>query len=90
MDQALMEPSARAAASHATAGDRRRSQAGQYLHKGLSENGHVVDLAHDGIEGRRLATGGDYDLVLLDVMLPAWTASACWRDARRRAARRRC
>jgi two-component system copper resistance phosphate regulon response regulator CusR len=42
----------------------------QSLHKGLSENGHVVDVAHDGIEGRRLATGGDYDLVLLDVMLP--------------------
>lgn len=42
----------------------------QYLHKGLSENGHVVDLAHDGIEGRRLALGGDYDLVLLDLMLP--------------------
>jgi two-component system copper resistance phosphate regulon response regulator CusR len=42
----------------------------QYLHKGLSENGHVVDLAHDGIEGRRLAAGGDYDLVLLDLMLP--------------------
>ena len=42
----------------------------QYLHKGLSENGHVVDLAHDGIEGRRLAIGGEYDLVLLDLMLP--------------------
>lgn len=42
----------------------------QYLHKGLSEHGHVVDLAHDGIEGRRLALGGEYDLVLLDVMLP--------------------
>jgi len=42
----------------------------QYLHKGLSENGHVVDVAHDGIEGRRLATGGDYDLLLLDLMLP--------------------
>lgn len=42
----------------------------QYLRKGLSENGHVVDLAHDGIEGRRLALGGDYDLVLLDIMLP--------------------
>ena len=41
-----------------------------YLHKGLSENGHVVDVARDGIEGRRLATGGDYDLVLLDLMLP--------------------
>ncbi|MFN7726573.1 MAG: heavy metal response regulator transcription factor [Rubrivivax sp.] len=42
----------------------------QYLHKGLCEHGHVVDLAHDGIEGRRLATAGEYDLVLLDVMLP--------------------
>jgi two-component system copper resistance phosphate regulon response regulator CusR len=42
----------------------------QYLHKGLSENGHVVDVAHDGIEGRHLATGGDYNLVRLDLMLP--------------------
>ena len=42
----------------------------QYLHKGRTENGHVVDVAPDGIEGRRLATGGEYDLVLLDVMLP--------------------
>jgi two-component system copper resistance phosphate regulon response regulator CusR len=42
----------------------------QYLHRGLTENGHVVDVAHDGIEGRRLATGGEYDLVLLDLMLP--------------------
>jgi two-component system copper resistance phosphate regulon response regulator CusR len=29
-----------------------------------------VDVANDGIEGRRLATGGEYDLVLLDLMLP--------------------
>ncbi len=42
----------------------------QYLHKGLSESGHVVDVARDGIDGRRLATGGEYDLVLLDLMLP--------------------
>ncbi len=42
----------------------------QYLHKGLSENGHVVDAVHDGIEGRRMALGGEYDLVLLDLMLP--------------------
>jgi len=41
-----------------------------YLSKGLSEHGHVVDVASDGVEGRHLATGGDYDLVLLDVMLP--------------------
>ena len=41
-----------------------------YLHKGLSENGYVVDVARDGIEGRRLACDGEYDLVLLDLMLP--------------------
>jgi two-component system copper resistance phosphate regulon response regulator CusR len=41
-----------------------------YLHRGLSENGYVVDVARDGIEGRRLAVGGEYDLLLLDIMLP--------------------
>ncbi len=41
-----------------------------YLHKGLSENGYVVDVARNGIEGRNLATDGDYQLVLLDIMLP--------------------
>ena len=41
-----------------------------YLHRGLSENGYVVDVARDGIEGRRLATQGEYDLLLLDIMLP--------------------
>jgi two-component system, OmpR family, copper resistance phosphate regulon response regulator CusR len=43
---------------------------GDYLQKGLSENGYVVDVARNGIEGRHLATEGDYQLVLLDVMLP--------------------
>jgi two-component system copper resistance phosphate regulon response regulator CusR len=41
-----------------------------YLQKGLSENGYVVDVARNGIEGCHLATEGDYQLVLLDVMLP--------------------
>ena len=43
---------------------------GDYLKKGLEENGYVVDIARDGIEGKYLATEGDYALVLLDVMLP--------------------
>ncbi len=46
------------------------SKLSQYLQKGLSENSYVVDVARDGVEGKRLATGGEYDLVLLDVMLP--------------------
>ena len=41
-----------------------------YLHKGLTEEGFVVDVAHDGIDGLHLATSDDYDLILLDGMLP--------------------
>jgi two-component system, OmpR family, copper resistance phosphate regulon response regulator CusR len=41
-----------------------------YLHKGLSENGYVVDIARNGIDGRHLATEGEYALILLDIMLP--------------------
>jgi two-component system copper resistance phosphate regulon response regulator CusR len=41
-----------------------------FLVKGLRELGHVTDVANDGVEGRRLALGGQYDLLILDVMLP--------------------
>jgi two-component system copper resistance phosphate regulon response regulator CusR len=41
-----------------------------YLQKGLSENGYVVDLAASGKDGEHLALTQDYDLILLDVMLP--------------------
>ena len=43
---------------------------GDYLHKGLSENGFVVDVARNGVDGQHLALNGDYDLVVLDVGLP--------------------
>jgi len=45
-------------------------KAAAYLRKGLVENGFVVDIAGDGDEGLHLARGGDYGLVVLDVMLP--------------------
>jgi two-component system copper resistance phosphate regulon response regulator CusR len=41
-----------------------------YVHKGLTENGYVVDIARTGIDGKHLAVEGEYDLVLLDLMLP--------------------
>lgn len=41
-----------------------------YLRKGLAENGFAVDVATQGDDGLRLARTGDYDLVILDVMLP--------------------
>ena len=43
---------------------------GDYLRQGLSESGFVVDLARDGLEGLHLARTGDYDLLVLDMMLP--------------------
>jgi two-component system copper resistance phosphate regulon response regulator CusR len=41
-----------------------------YLKQGLSEAGFVADLAHDGVDGLHLALTDDFDLVVLDVMLP--------------------
>ena len=43
---------------------------GDYLKQGLSEAGFVADLARDGGDGLHLALTDDYDLVVLDVMLP--------------------
>jgi two-component system, OmpR family, copper resistance phosphate regulon response regulator CusR len=41
-----------------------------YLKKGLSESGFVVDVVEQGEDGLHLARTGDYDLIILDVMLP--------------------
>ncbi len=41
-----------------------------YLKKGLEESGFVVDTARSGTDGLHLALTGDYDLLVLDVMLP--------------------
>ncbi|MGC4418915.1 response regulator, partial [Cupriavidus sp. Met-2] len=43
---------------------------GEYLRKGLTESSFVVDLASTGRDGLHHAIDGDYDLVILDVMLP--------------------
>lgn len=41
-----------------------------YLKKGLSENDFVVDTTHNAKDGLHAALTFDYDLVILDVMLP--------------------
>lgn len=43
---------------------------GEYLRQGLHEAGFVVDLAQTGVDGLHLAEQGEYELVILDVMLP--------------------
>ena len=41
-----------------------------FIKKGLEEEYHVVDAAEDGDEGLELALTGEYDLIVLDIMLP--------------------
>jgi two-component system copper resistance phosphate regulon response regulator CusR len=57
-----------------------------YLAKGLSENGFVVDTARRGDDGLHLALTQDYDLLVLDVMLPGrdgWAVLSALRQAGR-------
>jgi two-component system copper resistance phosphate regulon response regulator CusR len=41
-----------------------------YLSKGLGENGFAVETCRDGDAGLRQALAGEYDLIILDIMLP--------------------
>ena len=40
------------------------------LRRGLTSEGFVVDVAHDGLTGQAMAQHGEYDVVVLDIMLP--------------------
>ena len=56
----------------------------KFLKKGLGEAGHVVDVATDGLEGLHLALELDFDLIILDVMLPGldgWEVLSRLREA---------
>ena len=60
----------------------------KFLKKGLGEAGFVVDVAEDGLEGLHLALELEFDLIILDVMLPSldgWQVLTCLRQAGRHA-----
>ena len=40
------------------------------LRKGLSEEGHTVASAYDGAEGFSLARSHEFDVIILDIMMP--------------------
>lgn len=46
------------------------AHAGEYLVKGLGENGFVVDWVRNGTDALAHANASDYDLIILDVGLP--------------------
>ena len=61
---------------------------GEFLKKGLTEAGFVADIAVDGRDGLHLALTENYDLVVLDVMLPGIDGWGVLREMRR--AERQC
>ncbi|HED07791.1 MAG TPA: response regulator [Ignavibacteria bacterium] len=55
----------------------------RYIKTGLSENGFFVDTSDNGYEGLELVKSNNYDLIILDVMLPGkdgWTILKELRD----------
>lgn len=59
----------------------------KFLKKGLEEAGFVADVAGDGLEGLHLAREVEFDLIILDVMLPAldgWQVLSRLRQSGRR------
>lgn len=59
---------------------------GDYLRQGLTETGFIVDLARSGLDGHHLAMTENYDLLILDVMLPdidGWKILKSLREAGR-------
>jgi two-component system copper resistance phosphate regulon response regulator CusR len=59
-------------------------KAGDYLLKGLTESGFVADLARTGPDGLFQAMEHDYDLIVLDVMLPGMDGWQVLQELRRR------
>ena len=53
------------------------------LQKGLRSEGFAVDLRHDGASGLESAQGGEYDAIVLDVMLPRLSGYEVVRALRR-------
>lgn len=58
-------------------------KAGEYLRKGLTECGFVVDWANTGPDGLHLATTESYELIVLDVMLPGMDGWQVVREVRK-------
>src|SRR5713226_6198926 len=53
------------------------------VERALTDVGHHVEVAHDGLEGLTSAERGSHDLVVLDVMLPEMDGIEVAREMRR-------
>ncbi len=55
----------------------------QVVRRVLEEEGHTVDLAHDGEDGLAMATDGSHDVIVLDILLPGIDGFEVCRSLRR-------
>jgi heavy metal response regulator len=62
-------------------------QIADFLARGLTENGYSVDTAHDGEEALAWPSVADFDVIILDVMLPALSGLEVCRRLRERGVR---
>ncbi|MFQ5679331.1 MAG: response regulator transcription factor [Gemmatimonadota bacterium] len=53
-----------------------------FVEKGLREEGYAVDVAYDGVDGTTKVHVYDYDLLILDIMLPGKSGYEMVRDLR--------
>jgi heavy metal response regulator len=60
------------------------SNVAAFIKKGLEEEFYTVDAAENGSEGLSMATINDYDLILLDIMLPGMNGIELCRELRQR------
>ena len=58
-----------------------------FVTRGLAEQGHAVDVASDGDEALQWADVADFDVIILDVMLPGRDGIEVCRTLRQRGAR---
>ncbi len=56
----------------------------EFIVRGLRAEGFAVDVAHDGVSGWQMISGTEYDLVILDLMLPELSGTEVLKRLRRK------
>lgn len=56
----------------------------RFIHQGLNEAGYAVDVAADGQEGISYAIAAEYDVIVLDVLLPELDGLSVLKNLRQR------